>query len=51
MKTDYQTPILLIIPIQNDVITDSNPYAENDFPDPFQDGYVEGVYVEGGITQ
>ena len=35
MKLDYQNPTVLIFHIQQDVITGSNPFAENDFSDPF----------------
>lgn len=35
MKLDYQSPTVLIFHINQDVITESNPLAENDFSDPF----------------
>ena len=51
MKMDYQEPIILIVHTSQDVITESNPKAENDFPDPFSTGTFAGGYVEGGLTQ
>lgn len=36
MKLDYQSPTVLIFHINQDVITESNPLAENDFTDPFR---------------
>lgn len=36
MKLDYQSPTVLVFHINQDVITGSNPQAENDFTDPFR---------------
>ena len=42
MKLDYQTPTVLIFHINQDVITGSNPFAENDFVDPFRSNDFSG---------
>ena len=46
MKLDYQSPTVLIFHINQDVITESNPFAENDFSDPFR-----AMSFKGGMTE
>ena len=42
MKLDYQSPTVLVFHINQDVITESNPQAENDFSDPFRSSNFSG---------
>ncbi len=41
-KSIYQDPSLWIIYISQDVVTASDPFAENDMPDPFKGSSFSG---------